>query len=930
MHLTPHSPPVLEREAATAAVASVLRRARRGHGAALFLIGEAGLGKTTSLRQARRSAAGFQVHAGAGDAVEATLPYGMLAQAMGPALALEDYWRPNGDSDPVRRAERFHAVLTTLSTGTAPVLLALDDLHWADQDSLALLSFLCRRIGDLPVAVLASLRPWPTAASDLANGLAQDGAATVQRLAPLSEPAAASLLAVHSRRQVRPALAHQAWRLSAGNPLLLRQVAECLRRGEDRPAEAGTVPIRLDLPLGRFAGVPAVGLRYVRAASVLGTRFRPELAADMAELDERQFRDALDALHRSGLLRVSEADWAEFAQPLFRQALHDDLPGAERSRLHRRAFRLLLRKGLAPDEAAMHARHGRMFGDATAIEVLDRAGRNTVRVGGIADAAVHFQAAVELAGDNASADLLLRSGKVLLAAGSLDRAVSMYERLLGRGDLQGIPRAEALRMLGRALCANADYAAAEVRFVEAAALAEGADPALAAQALLDHASMWMLPPPKLLDSASRARKLAAGLSDALQARAAVTWAFAALLCGDATGVAEAEAAVTVAERRSSTDPSWDMGTLGAYHHLARFVERFESSERVFRAMVTAAEDSSGVLRIGSAMVMQCDGLNRLGRMEESLALLRRVTAAPEPIPPVVAPIVALAYAATLQLLGRAEESEAWWQRARRNALAQGAQPTLLWLWHLRGSQRLQQGRLDEACDLYQRVEELKDTLGLDEPCAVPWARDAIRAYLAAGQVDRARSVLDWVSRRGASLPCRWPRIVVATTLAALAERDGRPAEADRQFRAALALHDGLPLPLARARTLIDYGAFLRRTRQVVRARRFLAESLAIAEAVHAAPLAEEARAELRVAGGRRRRSATPDGLTAQEMRVAQITASGATNAEIARQLVISEKTVESHLRHVYEKLDVHSRRELARIWDTRPSPALSARGRPPP
>src|SRR5207249_232023 len=163
----------------------------------------------------------------------------------------------------------------------------------------------------------------------------------------------------------------------------------------------------------------------------------------------------------------------------------------------------------------------------------------------------------------------------------------------------------------------------------------------------------------------------------------------------------------------------------------------------------------------------------------------------------------------------------WWQRARRSALAQGEQPTLLWLWHLRGSQRLQRGRLNEACDLYQRVEELKDTLGLDEPCAVPWARDAIRAYLAAGQVDRACRVLDWVRRRSASLPCRWPRIVVATTLAALAERDGRAAEADRQFRAALALHDGLPLALERARTLIDYGAFLRRTRQVVRARRFL-------------------------------------------------------------------------------------------------------------
>ena len=105
------------------------------------------------------------------------------------------------------RAARFYGVLRWLEQVSDPVLLALDDLHWADPDSLALLSFVCRRLVGLPVAVLGTLRPWPPGAQELAGALVYDGHARLHRLAPLSEDAAATLLAARSAGPVAGAAA---------------------------------------------------------------------------------------------------------------------------------------------------------------------------------------------------------------------------------------------------------------------------------------------------------------------------------------------------------------------------------------------------------------------------------------------------------------------------------------------------------------------------------------------------------------------------------------------------------------------------------------------------------------------------------------------------------------------------------------------------
>jgi DNA-binding NarL/FixJ family response regulator len=120
------------------------------------------------------------------------------------------------------------------------------------------------------------------------------------------------------------------------------------------------------------------------------------------------------------------------------------------------------------------------------------------------------------------------------------------------------------------------------------------------------------------------------------------------------------------------------------------------------------------------------------------------------------------------------------------------------------------------------------------------------------------------------------------------------------------------MPLVEARTLMAYGGFLRRQSEPRRARPHFARALELAEASSAVRLAEEASQELEAAGGRRLRNKHPDELTPQESRVAALAGEGLSNEQIARAMVVSVKTVETHLHHVYDKLGISSRRELIR------------------
>src|SRR2546429_7661862 len=187
---------IWERDEALQAIEGLVSEARTGRGRSLFIVGEAGLGKTTMVERARAGSGGrFKVSIGRGDAAESSLPFGIIDQALR-GLGFRNPGETRTGRRPAlqARAARLYAALQFLEALPSPTLLLLDDLHWADEDSLALLAFLCRRISNLPIGLIGTLRPWPAAALNTVGPLTNAGDASVERLLPLSDAGATEML----------------------------------------------------------------------------------------------------------------------------------------------------------------------------------------------------------------------------------------------------------------------------------------------------------------------------------------------------------------------------------------------------------------------------------------------------------------------------------------------------------------------------------------------------------------------------------------------------------------------------------------------------------------------------------------------------------------------------------------------------------------
>ena len=191
----------MEREAALAAVSATVEATRRGEYSVLFLIGEAGLGKTSLVTRARAAAGGLALGWAEGVAAETALPFGLLSQALAPLRELEAL--PGLGSAEARASlyQRCSRALGELCQ-TSPLLLLIDDLHWSDPDSLSLLGFLLRRLRGSALGVIATLRPWPREAADLAEELGASGQAGIERLAPLGDRSAAQVVVGAAQREL--------------------------------------------------------------------------------------------------------------------------------------------------------------------------------------------------------------------------------------------------------------------------------------------------------------------------------------------------------------------------------------------------------------------------------------------------------------------------------------------------------------------------------------------------------------------------------------------------------------------------------------------------------------------------------------------------------------------------------------------------------
>jgi DNA-binding CsgD family transcriptional regulator len=919
---------LLERDGVLTSLDRLLSDVAAGRSGALFVVGEAGLGKTSLIEYAceQARAGPLTVGLGRGHPMETSLPFGLLAQALDDVggRGLLDEGGPGPSGGRGDRAARFYGVLRWLQdrAGTG-IVLALDDLHWADADSLAVLSFIGRRAGPLGIGVLACLRPWPPAAAEAVAALAHEGHGTVQVLAPLSPAASGELLEARVGHPLQQPVAARAFALCAGNPLLLDQVAVAIGQGEELPAvtEAGQALPGQSMLLARFAGLPAAGMRCAQAASVLGTSFRPDVAAQLAMLASAEADAALEALARTGLVRQGPGAEAHFVHPLVRQALYDELAGPVRARLHARAFALLNARGLGA-RAAEHAVLAGLAGDPEAISVLERAGHSARRAGALEVAVTRFDEAAAMAGDLAGTGLLLARAEALLAAGHGQPAVDACRSLARRPDLTAAQRVTSLWMLGRALVMAGDHDEAAETFNAAADLAAADDPAVAAEVLLDAALCWMRAsgPGPALPVAARARELAGRAGGSLATRAAAAWGQMAMLGGNPDGMKAAEAAAPW--RLPPAGPDAGAGELAAaggwgpvnlFAYCARLVERFDEADRAFAIGRAAADTGGAPVAITTLAIGHSYTLCQMGRLDEAREAIDVAQNLVELVPQLES-FAAVGNAHISLHTGLLDESARWCARVEATAVPRGEWLALLFLWDVLGHRRLREGAITDACDLYARLEETVRSMGIGEPCLPPWPRHAITAHIAGGRMADARRLIDWLDRAAETLPCRFPRIAAASGRAQLAELDGDDEGAVQHYQAALALHEQVDLPLELAETLLAYGGFLRRSGQRARARSVLTQAREVSTAAGANWLAGLAAAEFKVAGGRRRARA-PGTLSAQERRVARLAAAGAANAEIGRQLYISVSTVETHLEHIYTKLGIHSRYELIAMAD---------------
>jgi DNA-binding NarL/FixJ family response regulator len=947
---------LLEREEELQRILAALASASAGTGAVVALDGSPGIGKTRLLRAAMELAAenGMAVISARGGQMETEFAFGLARQLFEPVLAAADAiereelldgaaapaaWLVGGGGadrrgEPVSGGDRGFATLhglywmTANLTGHAPLLLAIDDAQWGDAPSLRFLVYLARRLRDLPVLLLVAVRrDDPRAQGVLLSELVAGPEVDVIRPGPLTLDAVASLVQeAFAEGPFDPDFIRACWKMTGGNPFLVTQLIGALRArgGQPSPAaieqvgEIGLATVSSWINL-RLAGLPPSATAVAAAVAVLGEGADPAHAARLAGLDAEGCDEAVDALISMSILRG--ANGLAFVHPLVRSAIYGGVPPRRRARLHQKAARLLWQAGEAAEGAASHLLAAAPTGDREVIEILLAAARSATRTGA-PDLAVRYlrRALAEPPPDTSRAELLRELGAAEQSAGRFAAAAEDLRRALeGSDDIAakieiGFRLRYALVWSDRAqeVAPALDAVIAEVseHDPESALLLEAA---VAGAQIVD------------LSTTPSQRARARRLAEPARAGASVPPHVSSLAAVEA--LFANDPATRVLDFAEQAARSWDQapefarGLMSAQLFVALiFAEDVPLARRLLDEEVDDARRRGSVAQFLNAAAFRSMLFYRLGALVEAEADARaaleaahlQLGAGPaeEPAPSLHAPMALAVLLDTLIERGAIEEAE---RVLTESGLAEAASPLLLFTFLIGARARLRaaQGRTAEAIaellSLGARIEDVLVT-----PALVPWRSQAALA-LAGENLDEARRL----AREELALARVFgaPRTLgVALRAAALT---GRRNERVGPLREAVAVLGDSPAQLEHARALVALGAALRRQGQRVEAQSVLEQGMDRAQACRATALAQRAREELRATGARPRRLALTgvEALTGAERRVADLAAEGLTNRQIAQALVISLATVETHLRHVFRKLEIGSRHELPEHLD---------------
>jgi DNA-binding CsgD family transcriptional regulator len=904
---------LLGRERERQEIDRALARAHAGASTTLALVGEPGIGKTALLDDAVGRAAGMRLLRARGIESEAQIPFASLLELLRPALPLlEAIPRPQAVAlegalalRPAPAQERFAIGAATLSLLAAyaeqgPVAVVVDDAHWLDGSSAQALLFAFRRLVADPIAVLLAVREGESSLLDGAD-------LPTLRIGGLSSGDAAALLP-----GLAPAAALRLHGATAGNPLALLELEPDAHELALAPEGAPVlIPARIARAFLRRVGRLDEPAR--RALVLAATSDRGDLAM-LARAGARLGIDvaALAGAESAGLV-VLRAGAVEFRHPLARSAIYADAPVAQRREAHRALAAALPDREL--DRRAWHLAAAAVGTDDAASAALAQAGGRSRERSAYATAAAAFERAGRLAADpERRAQLLWEAAETAWLGGLAGHAVALLdEARASTGDADRLVEIDELAgqiatRRGPVMRGHAILTAA----------AERAEPERAVAMLTEAAVACFSAgePAEMLAVAERARAaLPAEASTRSRFLAGTAGGMAQIVGGDAAAGAQAiHAAIALAE--ASPELHGDL-KLVPWLALAPVFLRESGAGRSLlehalgtaraRAAVGALPFALNLIARDQAMTDRCAIAESTYR--EAIELARESGQRAELT-------FGLAGLAWLQARrGREQDCRACAAEALTLSRELGARLFEVWAAAALGELELGLGEEAAAVGHFEHQEALLRELAITDVDLSP-AAELVDAYLRLGRGEDAERVAGELSAAAAAKGQPWSLARARRCEGLLADEDGLAAP----FEAALRHHANTPDAFEEARTRLAYGQRLRRARRRVLAREQLHAAADTFERLDARPWADRARAELAASGEtlRRRDPSTVDELTPQELQISLLLAEGRTTREAAAALFLSPKTIEYHLRHVYLKLDIHSREELAAALAGRP------------
>jgi len=874
---------------------------------ALVLEGEAGIGKSTlwlagveqgqqcgarvlSARpvEAERSLA----YAGLGDLLESVVDEALPALTAPRRRALEvAMLRGDAAGDRVDQRAVGVAVRDVLQLLglEEPVVVAVDDVQWLDPSSSSVLAFALRRLGTSHVLVLLARRLGETGeASTLEEALAPERVRRL-RVGPLSLGALHQILRDDLARPFARQTLLRIHEQSGGNPFFAVQLARALDPDVD-PSRPLPVPETLEeLTRARIEALPETTGQALALLSAVGTA--SESFLEEAEVGSEVLQPAF-AAHV-----IEKVDGTiGFSHPLLASVLYQGLGDDARGRVHSRVASLV-------DDPLLRARHialSRDQPDAPTAAELEQAAILAAGRGLSALAAELYEHALRLTPPRAAEDRRRRTLAAARAhsdAGEWTRATTIATGLLDEAE-SGVWRAEALMLL-----AELEGADRSMELLEEALREAHSRPAL--QSVIHCRLAWASRFRADRDHAAAALELADRLGDeTLRTRARAVQA----VLGWFDGAAESsDDLLTLAEHLPAAlggERLVQEGTQALVNTLAPVSSRREARallEREHREWRERDEPRSARALWGLAWIDFWAGnwerAAAHAAHSHDIAIQYGLEVPQDHLPSAVIAV----HRGELDL-ARAHSERASLLAERQFGFAPPQHLGVLGLVALWGGDR------DTALAGLEQADLRAAQLGWKEPSVRWWSADHVELLLELGRLDEAARALDPWEEDAQRVRRVWVLAHVTRCRGLLAAARGEVEDALAQLSGAVEEHEEVGDPFGRARALLALGIARRRLRQKVPAGEAIKAALDGFEEVGASRWAAKARAELSRLGGRKR----AEGLTPAERRVATLVAEGQTNREVAAALFLGERTVASHLTHIYAKLGVRSRTELAR------------------